>query len=310
MSGSWLLLTAGESRQHAGNEGYDDRIDAHYSWDSSVPNSAKISEGDRIALWDATVLLGVAVIERIDSLPGTKTLRRCPNPSCRQTTLKHRLRKRPRYACYRCGTETDSPVLEEREVTLHRASYAPRWVDLTGALNAAELRSACLVEKSIHSMRPLDWERLLLLLQGRAPDRLLATIGDSSQPSVPGGYREIRARARVGQSDFRAALIGEFGEVCAFTGAAPGIVLEAAHLYSYSEVQKHHSHGGLLLRRDVHRLFDRGDLAVNPADLRIDADPELATFSAYASLHGQELRANVNDRHMQWMARHWKQHRA
>jgi hypothetical protein len=86
-------------------------------------------------------------------------------------------------------------------------------------------------------------------------------------------------------------LLDAFGSVCAFTGPAPAPALEACHLYSYSAVGEHHTHGGLLLRRDVHRLFDLGYLAVNPYTLAIDVADALRTFPIYTSLDGQGLHA-------------------
>ena len=78
------------------------------------------------------------------------------------------------------------------------------------------------------------------------------------------GHRQTLTRVRIGQAAFRKQLLDQFGEVCALTGPCPAEVLEAGHLYSYSKLGRHHKHGGLLLRRDVHALFDRGRLAVDP----------------------------------------------
>lgn len=100
------------------------------------------------------------------------------------------------------------------------------------------------------------------------------------------------------------------GEVCAFTGNAPAKVLEAGHLYSYAELGVHHEHGGLMLRRDVHRLFDDGSLAVNPSSLNIDVSDHLEAYPQYADLHDRQLRAQLHDQQIEWLARHWAEHRA
>ena len=45
--------------------------------------------------------------------------------------------------------------------------------------------------------------------------------------------------------------------------------LDAAHLYSYADIGSHLDRGGLMVRKDIHRLFDTGDLAINPEGLTI-----------------------------------------
>ncbi len=301
---AWLLLALGEDRQYAGNEGYDDSIDAYYSWDSTVPNSAKLKVGDNVALWDGSVLLGVAAIESITREAGTKTRRRCP--VCTKTTIR---KSGDGYYCSSCKSHFGDPVVEEIEVTKFRASYASTWTDLSGALLGDEVRSACVSPVSIHSMRPMNWSSLADLLRDRVPDRIVRRLARAELNEIAGGHREVTVRARVGQSDFRANLLQRFGSICALSGEAPTVVLEAAHLYSYAKVGLHHDDGGLLLRRDVHRLFDRGDLAIHPDSLKIDADRDLNQFSAYASLHGSGLKVEVDTGHRRWIEQHWVQHR-
>jgi len=76
---AWLVLAAGDARQHGGNDGYDDVVDRYYSWDSTVPNSSALAVGHAIVLWDKMALLGVSVIEAIQSGEATKTTYSCPN---------------------------------------------------------------------------------------------------------------------------------------------------------------------------------------------------------------------------------------
>lgn len=115
--------------------------------------------------------------------------------------------------------------------------------------------------------------------------------------------------AAIEEHQARRHLLERFGENCALTGPTPPAALEAAHLYSYASVGKHHLHGGLLLRRDVHRLFDRGDLAIHPDRLSIDADPSLRTYKNYSPLHGRGLHVEVEPQHRAWIERHWIRHR-
>ncbi|WP_407080019.1 HNH endonuclease [Arthrobacter jinronghuae] len=116
-------------------------------------------------------------------------------------------------------------------------------------------------------------------------------------------------RVRKGQTLFRKSLIDRYGTTCAFTGECPLEVLEAAHLYSYGAVGEHHEYGGLLLRRDLHRLFDCGKVAVNPASLVLDIADELHSYVLYQQLHGSKLRVGISASQRGWLEDHWKQHR-
>ena len=301
---SWLLLALGAARQYSGNEGYDDSIDAYYSWDSTVQNHAKLKVGDNVALWDGAVLLGAATIESISREAGTKTRRRCP--TCTKTGFK---RSGDGYYCPNCKDHFDDPTVEEIEVTKYRASYASTWTDLLGALAGGEVRSVCVSPRNMHSMRPMNWASLADALRDRVSERIVRRLARAELNEIAGGHREVTVRARLGQSDFRVGLFERFGSICALSGAAPAVVLEAAHLYSYARIAKHHEDGGLLLRRDVHRLFDRGDLAIHPESLLIDADRDLHRFSAYAVLHGSSVKVDVDRGHRRWLEQHWVQHR-
>src|SRR4051794_14351061 len=85
---AWLVLAVGADRQHGGNDGYDDDPDAHYSWDSTVPNGRVVQVGDRIVLWDKYAVIGASVIETIDAGTSEKTLYRCPH--CQRAGIKAR----------------------------------------------------------------------------------------------------------------------------------------------------------------------------------------------------------------------------
>jgi hypothetical protein len=52
---------------------------------------------------------------------------------------------------------------------------------------------------------------------------------------IPGGHSVGLSKTRLGQQRFREAMLGRYGEACAFTGPQPPGALEAAHLYLYSE---------------------------------------------------------------------------
>lgn len=301
-------MAAGAERQHAGNEGYDDQPDSFYSWDDTVAHHADLAVGDPIALWDKVSLIGVSVIDRIDKGANTKVVRKCPN--CHRSSIKRRSSMRPAFRCYSCHREFEAPIELVKPVRTYRAIYEASWVDLGGALNGSQLRRVCESPQSQQSLRPLNWSQFILALQEHISPRVSECLTEPvNQALASEGHREVLTRARRGQSQFRGQLIDKYGSSCALTGPTPLVTLEAAHLYSYAEYGVHQEHGGLLLRRDIHRLFDRGDIAIHPERLTVDADVHLLNFRHYSGLHGLQLTVEMNSQHRSWVRKHWAQHR-
>lgn len=303
---AWLVLAVGDDRQHGGNDGYDDNPAVHYSWDSTVPNHAQLNQGDQIAIWDKRSLLGVSVIESITRATDIKDRYTCP--SCGLSTIKRRRTLLPPYKCYTCKEEFSDPVATPAEVITYRTKHDVGWVDLGGTLSGPELRALCVVPGSQLSLRRLRWGDFRLALEGlHRSDEL--TVLDEAASMIAGGHRRRVVRVRVGQAAFRRRLLSEFGECCALSGPAPAAALEAAHLYSYAEVGEHHDHGGLLLRRDLHRLFDLGFLAIDPDSGRVDVSAALKRFPAYAPLENHQVTVQLSAQSRRWLELHWQIHR-
>ncbi len=78
-------------------------------------------------------------------------------------------------------------------------------------------------------------------------------------------YGELSAlRPRLGQGSFRLMVTDAYGRRCAATGERTLPVLEAAHIRPYGGEGEHRLDNGLLLRSDLHKLFDRGYVTVTP----------------------------------------------
>lgn len=90
----------------------------------------------------------------------------------------------------------------------------------------------------------------------------------------PTRYREALGKARLGQGMFRALVTDAYGFRCAVTGAKATPTLQAAHIVPYTLGGEHKISNGLLLRSDVHALFDRGYVTVTP-DLEFRASERL-----------------------------------
>jgi hypothetical protein len=99
----------------------------------------------------------------------------------------------------------------------------------------------------------------------------LATAEATADPTVFDSDSLVDARQKVmaeivrrrGQPKFRKDLIRAYGGKCAVTGCDIEAVLEAAHIISYMDGNTNHVVNGLLLRTDIHTLFDLGLLKID-----------------------------------------------
>jgi putative restriction endonuclease len=83
--------------------------------------------------------------------------------------------------------------------------------------------------------------------------------------TIPGGYGAAAlSRPRLGQRSFRVAVLDSYGRRCAITNEKTLPALEAAHIREYRDVQEHVLSNGILLRADIHKLFDAGYVTVTP----------------------------------------------
>src|SRR5207302_11185122 len=95
--------------------------------------------------------------------------------------------------------------------------------------------------------------------------RLRAKAEPAGRESPPPRYGEpILVHPRLGQGSFRVIVTDAYGRRCAVTGEKALPVLVAAHIRPFAEGGEHRVDNGLLLRSDIHILFDRGYVTVTP----------------------------------------------
>lgn len=279
---AWSLFSAEGDRKYDGNDGYPDELGVRYVYDNKVSNSRRIRVGDLVVLRGDARVLGISRVERIDATDGVpKKLRVCPQ--CTGTRFDVRQRQRPRYRCRRtsCHHEFEQPGDATTSVTRFVADYGTDYRPVGEAeLSVAELKSHLLDKAPQNAIRPVDQVWVSTLFES-----LIAPPAEHDSRTAPtGGHREGRARFRIGQGPFRDNLLAAHGAECAISGPCPEGVLEAAHLESFAEHESHAN--GLLLRADLHELFDRGLLTVHPDTLRVETAPSLAGYDLYAGLAG------------------------
>lgn len=113
------------------------------------------------------------------------------------------------------------------------------------------------------------------------------TIAEAPRFGTP-----VLIRPRLGQGAFRVSVTDAYNHACAVTGEHSLPVLEAAHIRPYNQQGPHLVRNGLLLRADLHRLFDQGYVTIT-ADGRLEVSRRLRddyqNGRSYYPLHGSQL---------------------
>lgn len=118
----------------------------------------------------------------------------------------------------------------------------------------------------------------------------------------PARYGEpILVQPRLGQGSFRVLVTDAYDRRCAVSSERTLPVLDAAHIKPYSDLGEHKVTNGILLRQDIHTLFDKGYVTITP-ELRIEVSrrirEEFANGRDYYKYNGLLMRPPQN-----WMDR-------
>lgn len=121
---------------------------------------------------------------------------------------------------------------------------------------------------------------------------------------------EYLTKARLGQGTFRILVTEAYSRKCSITGERTLPVLEASHIKPFSMSGPNAINNGLLLRSDLHKLFDLGYLTITndyhvEVSKRIRAEYE--NGREYYALHGQQLKIlppnpmeRPSERYIEW----------
>ncbi len=158
------------------------------------------------------------------------------------------------------------------------------------------------------SKAPIRWPRVALLTDGdvgiferfvralystlprvhEAPEIQTAARPKPSDELQIDEWTLASIKTRRGQLQFRAALMQAYGGACAVTGCQDEPVLEAAHIVPHAVAEEYRPSNGLLLRADVHALFDLQLISANPGPGTIVVASNLGP--TYRAFHGLPLR--------------------
>lgn len=115
-------------------------------------------------------------------------------------------------------------------------------------------------------------------------------VGSEEEQTLYGA--EYLTRARLGQGAFRILVTEAYSRKCAITAERTLPVLESAHIKPFAKSGPHRTNNGILLRSDLHKLFDLGYITITE-DYHIEVSKkikqEYENGRAYYALHGNKL---------------------
>ena len=139
----------------------------------------------------------------------------------------------------------------------------------------------------------------LLDVLRRVPHAMVADLDRDFAPLIDDErvFVEQHVADRIGQGTFRARLLAAYDGRCAITEEHAVPVLDAAHIQPYLGPASNHVQNGLLMRTDLHRLYDGGYLTVTP-DLRLEVSrrlkEEFDNGKAYYEMAGRRIVVPAN----------------
>ena len=116
----------------------------------------------------------------------------------------------------------------------------------------------------------------------------------NSLEHTPIEKREQKSKDRKGQYLFRKELLKLYKGSCAISGTNIIEIIEAAHIMAYINTESNNIQNGILLRRDIHRLFDLDLIAID-TDYNILVSSKLKDTPFY-KYQGQKILLPKNEK--------------
>ena len=120
----------------------------------------------------------------------------------------------------------------------------------------------------------------------------------------PYARRNASLRIRKGQPKFRRSLMKECKSKCCITGTNVTHVLDACHIEEHAQNGINHISNGILLRADIHDLFDYNLLFIEPTTHIVHIHKDLLS-SKYGIYHG--TRINIKHVDNKYLVDRWKE---
>lgn len=119
---------------------------------------------------------------------------------------------------------------------------------------------------------------------------------DFSVAEIESDLRLFRTRSvvqRQGQPRFREQLMQLYDRQCAVSRCDVTDVLEAAHILPYRGPHTNELSNGVILRADLHILFDEGLLSIDNSSLSVVLSPAISSNQYYSEFQGIKLHSGA-----------------
>jgi putative restriction endonuclease len=130
-------------------------------------------------------------------------------------------------------------------------------------------------------------------------EALAGSVGVEGFAEPQARYGEpMLVRPRLGQGAFRILVTDNYRRRCAISGERTLPALDAAHIRPFADGGTHEVSNGVLMRRDIHSLFDLGYVTISP-EMKFEVSrkirEEYENGRYYYSLHGTSIQLPNDD---------------
>jgi|GEM_PF-1798525 len=237
-------------------------------------------------IWQALRYYAVSSLEAKDSFYSLKTKRRYEISDVRKQSIKIKSTTPGSTDTWQLAPNTLTPVVQ----ILNESN---------GSILKGKLHKEDVLEQTIVWLLPnLDWDD--------TGDNILVIRRDIQestrlypQKNIVEAQNDVKKeitrwlRERRGQSKLRSNLFDLYQEQCCMSGFGIKDALHACHISPHSESGNNNSTNALLLRSDIHDLFDANLIGINPNSFTIELKPSLL-HTEYARLNGKKLAARAD----------------
>jgi putative restriction endonuclease len=217
--------------------------------------------------------------------------------------------EKPEYRCNK-GHEFEVPLREDASCVKYTARFGNTFLPFTENFGRGFLRQGCPRFSDQLAMQEFDFSRMETVFQSTFPEAATVISRFISLSYLPPEAADIisevdreeylptgidgrenvlrEIRARRGQQAFRDALRMRYGDQSMISGRKVLHVLEAADIRPYRGEADNHPENGLLLRADLHTLFELDLLGIHPSTLSIHLHPYIHQFE-YLEFQGRPV---------------------
>jgi hypothetical protein len=178
-------------------------------------------------------------------------------------------------------------IVESTSAVTNSWTTLQEWGEFSGMANQGVVRIDSL--GGVERLRQLVAERASADIPPMIRRQVEEARGALTSPEDARQFVQRSIAERRGQPQFRRSLIRAYDGRCCVTECDAVPALEAAHIAPYRGAHTHHVRNGLLLRADIHTLFDLLEMTVDASTREIHLSDSLRR-TRYEQLHGTALR--------------------